>query len=108
MTWNTWVRSPPHMLSSRVFWKLLAASAGLNLAAAMSWADRVAVAADELVVQVERTAADAALLVGDDLAAKEMVAGRSEHRRRGRSSTGQRTGVRLTSSTPTARCSPIL
>ena len=68
------------MLSSRVFWKLLAASAGLNFAAALvfgavvsRWQD------DQLVEQLEHRLRDAAFLAGDDLAA-QIAAGRSEAR----------------------------
>jgi two-component system phosphate regulon sensor histidine kinase PhoR len=65
------------MLSSRVFWKLLAASAGVYLAAAIVLGLVVSRwQADELSEHIDRQLRGAAFLVADNLAA-EMKAGRS-------------------------------
>jgi two-component system phosphate regulon sensor histidine kinase PhoR len=84
------------MLSSRVFWKLLSASVGLYLAAAIVLGTVVSRwQADELVEQVDGRLRDAALLVADSLA-EEMAAERSEALQERVRQLGQKTGVRFT------------
>ena len=84
------------MLSSRVFWKLLAASAGLNLAAAIVFGALVSRwQEDQLVSQLERRLQDAAFFAGDDLAAQitgDPSAVLQGHVRR----LAEKTGIRLT------------
>ncbi|MEX2092159.1 MAG: ATP-binding protein [Pirellulales bacterium] len=84
------------MLSSRVFWKLLLASAGLNLAAAIVFGAIVSRwQADELVEQIDVRLRSAALLVGDDLA-EPIAAGRSAALQERVRLLAQKTGIRLT------------
>ena len=84
------------MLSSRVFWKLLAASAGVYLAAAivLGWVIS-RWQADELSEHIDGNLRDAAFLVADDLAA-EMEDGRSEALQERVRKLAQQTGIRYT------------
>jgi two-component system phosphate regulon sensor histidine kinase PhoR len=84
------------MLSSRVFWKLLATCAGLNLIATAifgtlvsNWQQR------QLIEQVELRLRDAAVLVGGELAG-EMANGRSEALQGQIRRLAAETGIRLT------------
>jgi two-component system phosphate regulon sensor histidine kinase PhoR len=84
------------MLSSRIFWKLLLACAGLNLVAAIvfgtivaGWQER------QLVDQVASRLRDAALLLRNDLA-ERMPAGRSAALQQYVGQLGEETGMRLT------------
>ena len=84
------------MLTSRVFWKLLSASAGLNLAAALIFGAVVSRwQEDQLVEQLERRLRDAAFLAGDDLAA-QVAGGRSEALQARVRRLAEKTGVRFT------------
>ena len=84
------------MHSSRVFWKLLAATAGLNLAAALVF---VAVVSrwheDQLVELLGRRLQDAAFLAGDDLAG-QIAGGRSEALQARVKQLAEQTGLRFT------------
>ncbi len=84
------------MLSSRLFWKLLAATAGLNLAAVLAFSAVVSRWQEgQLVEQFERRLQDAAFLAGDDLAG-EIAGGRSEALQARVSRLAEKTGVRFT------------
>jgi two-component system phosphate regulon sensor histidine kinase PhoR len=84
------------MLSSRIFWKLLLACAGLNLVAALifgtvitSWQK------GQLVDQIERRLSEAAVLLRDQLAQK-MSAGRSDALQELVQQLGKEIGIRVT------------
>lgn len=84
------------MLSSRMFWKLLAATAGLNLAAALAFGAVVSRwQSDELVAQTDEQLRDVARLAADGLA-DELAAGESETLQARVHRLGEQTGVRLT------------
>lgn len=84
------------MLSSRMFWKLLAATAGLNLAAALVFGAVVSRwQSDELVAQTDEQLRDVARLAADGLA-DEVAAGKSEALQARVRRLGEETGVRLT------------
>ena len=96
------------MLSSRVFWKLLAASAGIYLAAALVFGLLVSRwQADELSEQVDGRLRNAALLVADDLA-DQIAVGRSEALQQRVRKLGRADGHSLHADRHrTATCSPI-
>jgi two-component system phosphate regulon sensor histidine kinase PhoR len=84
------------MHSSRMFWKLLAATAGLNLAAALVFGAVVSRwQSDELVAQTDEQLRDVARLAADGLA-NELSAGESEALQVRVHRLGEQTGVRLT------------
>lgn len=84
------------MLSSRVFWKLLAATAGMYLAAAIVLGWVVSRwQSDELADHLDRRLHDAALLVAHDFA-EEIPEGRSEKLQERVRKLGNSTGVRYT------------
>jgi two-component system phosphate regulon sensor histidine kinase PhoR len=84
------------MLSSRLFWKLLLASAGLNLLAAVAfgvilsnWQER------QLIEQIDRRLRDAALLVRGEMGS-QLAAGASEGLQHEICHLGKITGTRFT------------
>jgi two-component system phosphate regulon sensor histidine kinase PhoR len=84
------------MLSSRIFWKLLLACAGLNLVAAVMFGTIVSSwQKNQLVEQMECRLSDAALLVRGQLAEK-MAAGRSDWLQKSVRQLGQEIGIRVT------------
>ena len=84
------------MLSSRVFWKLLAVCAGLNLLAIAIFGTIVSNWQEaQLIEQVELRLRDAALMVRSEVAA-EIAAGRSAALQEQIRRLGQETGIRLT------------
>lgn len=91
-------RSPiaAKMLWSRIFWKLLLACAGLNLAATIIFGTIVSSwQQTQLIEQVERRLHDAALLLKSDLA-ERIPSGRSEALQQYVQRIGGEIGVRLT------------
>jgi two-component system phosphate regulon sensor histidine kinase PhoR len=84
------------MLSSRIFWKLLLACAGLNLAAALVFGTIVSSwQKSQLIEQMERRLSDVALLVRDQLADK-MATGRSDALQKSVRQLGEEIGIRVT------------
>jgi two-component system phosphate regulon sensor histidine kinase PhoR len=84
------------MFSSRVFWKLLAACAGLNLLATAIFGTIVSNwQQQQLIEQVELRLRDAAVLVRGEIAGK-MAQGRSEALQEQIRRLGAETGIRLT------------
>lgn len=84
------------MHSSRMFWKLLAATAGLNLAAALVFGAVVSRwQSDELVAQTDEQLRDVARMAADGFA-DELAAGKSEALQARVRRLGEQTGVRLT------------
>jgi two-component system phosphate regulon sensor histidine kinase PhoR len=84
------------MPSSRVFWKLFAASAGLNLGAALVFGALVSRwQVDQLMGQIDLRLRDAALLLSGDLT-EEIQSGRSEALQQKIRQLGQEMGIRLT------------
>ena len=84
------------MLSSRIFWKLLLACAGLNLAAALIFGTIVSSwQKNQLIEQMDRRLSDAALLVRGQLVEK-IAAGRSAELQNLVRQLGQEIGIRVT------------